>query len=344
MMKLVITIDVEEDNWSRYSATDNPVSNVERLVGLQALFDRYGARPTYLLSYPVATTPESVTILKRLSAEGRCELGMHCHPWNTPPFDEEITDVHSMLCNLPDALVERKLTVLHDTICKNFGCSPVSFRAGRWGFGPAVARTLCKLGYRVDTSVSPYEDWRIYHGPDYSGFQLHPYRFEAENISLPMESGTLFEVPTSVGFLQEDFDRCRSWMPRLDNGVCRMLHLKGILGRLRVLNKVWLSPELSEAGAMIELIDRLCEKQLPVLNMSFHSTSLKAGLAPFVTFPEEEADFLKRIEAVLAHARNSNFEFLTLDEYERFEDRNAFRASCYQLSANTPCLGASSWN
>ena len=65
-MFLVITIDAEEDNWSRYSATDNPVSNIERLIPLQQLFDEFGIRPTYLVSYPVATNPRSVEILKTI--------------------------------------------------------------------------------------------------------------------------------------------------------------------------------------------------------------------------------------------------------------------------------------
>ena len=30
-MKLIVTIDTEEDNWAHYSATNNPVSNIERI-------------------------------------------------------------------------------------------------------------------------------------------------------------------------------------------------------------------------------------------------------------------------------------------------------------------------
>lgn len=83
-MKLIITIDTEEDNWSRYSATDNPVENIERIVPLQQLFDEFGVRPTYLVDYPVATNPKSVSVFKRILEEGKYEIGMHCHPWNTP--------------------------------------------------------------------------------------------------------------------------------------------------------------------------------------------------------------------------------------------------------------------
>jgi hypothetical protein len=40
-IKLIITVDTEEDNWANYSTTDNSVNNIEQLVPLQKLFDRY---------------------------------------------------------------------------------------------------------------------------------------------------------------------------------------------------------------------------------------------------------------------------------------------------------------
>ena len=188
-MKLIVTIDTEEDNWSRYSATDNPVKNIERLPHLQSLFDIFGVKPTYLVSYPVATSPRSVDILRGFLDEGKCEIGMHCHPWNTPPFEEEINNYNTMLCNLPEELQYKKMENLHKMILRNFGIVPVSFRAGRWGFNQGVARALCRLGYRVDTSVTPFENWVIYQGPDFSGFDPFPFRFDPESFYMSGEGG-----------------------------------------------------------------------------------------------------------------------------------------------------------
>ena len=64
--KLVVTIDTEEDSWNPYSAEENTVKNVERIIPLQKLFDEYGVTPTYMVTYPVATNPRSVAILKRI--------------------------------------------------------------------------------------------------------------------------------------------------------------------------------------------------------------------------------------------------------------------------------------
>jgi hypothetical protein len=314
-MELVVTIDTEEDNWAHYSATDNPVSNIEKLEPLQKLFGRYGVRPTYLVTYPVATNPRSVEILKGILENGECEIGMHCHPWNTPPFEEQISDINSLLCNLPEPLVLRKLTVLHEAICENFAIVPESFRAGRWGFNSSVARALCQLGYRVDTSVSPFDNLSVSHGPDYSGFQLHPYRFEPDDIATPRDDGALLEVPATVGFLQSDFERCRNWTVSLEKDLGKKLRVKGILSRLGLLNKVWLSPEIGDVRRMIRLAKRVGGMSYPNLNMFFHSTNLMAGLSPFVVTRDDETAFLKTIEDFLAYTSASNIKSVTLNQF-----------------------------
>jgi hypothetical protein len=316
-MDVVITIDTEEDNWANYSIANNPVKNIERIITLQKLLDRYRAKPTYLISFPVATNSRAVEILKGILDEGKCEIGMHCHPWNTPPFEEEITDFNSMLCNLPETLVLKKLTMLHETICDNFGHTPVSFRAGRWGFSSAVARALCHLGYHIDTSVSPFVDWGQYYGPDYSGFRLHPYRFDPNDIATPKDTGPLLEIPTTVGFLQSNFERCQRWTEYFESGIANQLHLKPIFGRLRMLNKVWLSPELADSKSMIQLAKRMEKMKFPCLNMSFHSSSLMAGLSPFVATKDDEVRFLKRIEDALVYVSDFPMNFVTLSQVEK---------------------------
>ena len=144
--KLILTVDTEEDNWDRYSTTDNPVKNIEKIVSLQKMFDQFGIKPTYLITYPVATNPRSITILKKILKEGKCEIGMHCHPWNTPPFEEEINDINSMLCNLSEELVHKKLTTFHQAIGENFDIVPVSFRSGRWGFSSRCRQITGRAG------------------------------------------------------------------------------------------------------------------------------------------------------------------------------------------------------
>ncbi|MCP3178141.1 polysaccharide deacetylase family protein [Desulfuromonas sp. KJ2020] len=311
-MKLFITIDTEEDNWANYSRTDNPVENIRKIVELQALFDRYGARPTYLVSYPVATNPESVSILRRILEQRKCEIGAHCHPWNTPPFEEELNDFNTMLCNLPEPLILKKLTTLHEAIVKNFGVTPVSFRAGRWGFSSGVARSLAKLNYRVDTSVSPYIDWSEYDGPDFSNFSPAPYRFDPDDIGTPNPGGALMQMPATVAFLQRDFESCRQFSKTLETSLGKKLRLKGIYHCLGLLNKAWFSPEVSDHKTLIKLVYRMKMEGFPCMNMSFHSTTLKIGLSPFVKNKYEERKFYFKIEKLLSYINNKNIEIVLL--------------------------------
>jgi len=315
-LNLIVTIDTEEDNWSRYSATDNPVTNIEKLIRLQHMFDRYQVRPTYLISYPVATNLRSVEILKRFFGEGKCEIGTHCHPWNTPPFDSkaEIHERDTMLSNLPERAVFDKISTLHEAIVKNFGTTPVSFRAGRWGFGPAVAKALCRLHYQIDSSVCAFTDWRQYHGPDYSSFSPKMFRFNSQGLAHPQPDGPLLEVPATVGFTQNNFKLCQKLTKSMENSLGRRLRLKRIMDRLGLVNKVWLSPETEGASDMIALVERMEKKAYPCVNLTFHSSSLLAGLSPFVKTFENERRFNSKIEKFLSKAIEKSWRPITLSE------------------------------
>lgn len=313
-MDLIVTIDTEEDNWDRYSRTDNPVKNIKKIECLQRLFDRFAIKPTYLVTYPVATNPASVAILKGIMDDGRCEIGTHCHPWNTPPFEEDINEHNSMLCNLPDSLVYQKVLALHRAIASAFGINPVSFRAGRWGFGASVAPCIDALGYTVDSSVTAYTDWTMYHGPDFSTSEPEPYRFDPGDILVPRSNGRLREIPATVGFLRPNFRLCQRLSRRFEGGVYARLHFTTILRRLRLLNKVWLSPELASGEEMIALARTAERIGLRCLNMSFHSNSLIAGTNPFVSTIEEERRFLDKIEKFLGYAICAGYRSRTLSQ------------------------------
>jgi hypothetical protein len=130
-LKVFITIDTEEDTWSDYKAIGNKCDNISQIQKIQELFDRYGAIPTYLVSYPVVTDGNSVNILRDIVERKRCEIGMHCHLWNTPPFEEDINNHSSMIYKLPKRIMKEKLEAHHEAITKGFKLEPVCFRADR---------------------------------------------------------------------------------------------------------------------------------------------------------------------------------------------------------------------
>ncbi len=313
-MKLIVTIDTEEDNWAPYSPTGYTVRNIERLPALQELFVSYGVRPTYLVTYQVVTHDDAAGILESLLRAEQCEIGAHCHPWSTPPSTEERIQRNSMLCNLPAALQAAKIRTLHAAIVARLDIRPTSFRSGRWGYSPTVAATLQELGYRVETSITAYTDWQYCEGPDYSNMAPMPFLFSPDDIYRPSGSGRMLQVPATVGYLQRDFAMSNAVVNRIRRSPLRHLKLIGVLDRLGWVNKVWLSPENATAAQMIALAQQMRENGYPLVNLFFHSSTLTAGLTPFVRDRQDEIKFSNRIREFLEFARQSGFESITLSE------------------------------
>ena len=320
--KVFITIDTEEDNWGEYEETIGTVDNILTLPRLQSLFNKYGAIPTYLINYPVASQQQSINILSSLLSEGRCEIGTHCHPWNTPPFVEELNSKTSRMCNLSYDLLIMKMNYLHKTIEDNFHVNPVTFRAGRWAFNENVARCLTELGYLVDTSMTPFVDWSNTHGENYRGTPTHPYYFKADNIRKHDAIGDLLEVPPTIGFCQSNTKLCDLVKNKISKGALSKFHLLGILERLNLLNFHWLSPELSNGKEMIKLSQSFVKSGHHFLNMSFHSTSLLPGKNSFVKNNYELSILLNNIEVFLQYAAKNNFEFLPLSKAASIVERH----------------------
>src|SRR4029077_20398200 len=220
------------DDWGEYRSSGFSLESLQVLPRIQKIFNAYGAVPTYLITYPVVKEASARAFFLDHLAEQQCEIGAHCHPWNTPPFVEEINDRHSMLCNLPYSTVRDKIATLRDQIIKSLEVVPICFRAGRWGFGPEVAAAIHELGFRVDTSVSPFIDWTFSAGPDYRAAPTHAYRFSPDEIFLAAPNGPLLEVPATIGFLQRNEAFCRRAIAV--QGLARRLHIRGILDRARI--------------------------------------------------------------------------------------------------------------
>ena len=303
-MNLVVTIDTEEDNWADFRTSGHTVHNVRRIPDLQRLFDDFGVTPTYLVSYPVAVDETACSILRSIVAARRCEIGAHCHPWNTPPFAEsEDRATDSMLCNLPADLQHAKIRRLHETIQHTLGVQPVMFRCGRWGLGADVIRALVDLGYRIDTSVTPYMDWTADDGPDFSAIPPRPFRLEDESPVGASAARPLLEVPVTIGFLQSNFALRSAALRAVQRRPLYKLRLTGILDRFGLATKVWLSPEASTTSQMIRLTTQMQRGNYTLFNLTFHSPSLQAGLTPFVRSRSDELELSRRLRDYLTFAR-----------------------------------------
>jgi hypothetical protein len=304
---LTLTIDVEEDMPGWRIATPLAARNVAALPRLAELCARLGVQPTYLCTHPVVTLPESAAILRSLARGGGCEFGTHLHPWTTPPYGtvpgrEGDERGHAYyLSELPGARFRAKLEVLHAAVAELAGAPPRSFRAGRFGLGPAALRELVALGYEVDTSVTPLAEHGSDGGPDFRGAPEQPYRPSGDDVCARGELA-IVEVPVSIGLtrrLPRAFRRAYAHLPK-------GLRLRGLLSRdhLGWLDFAWLYPVRFELAEMTRVARTLVAGGAPVLNVFLHSSELFPGVSGRVHTPADVEGVFARLEGLLSFCRD----------------------------------------
>jgi len=321
-LNLVVTIDAEEDNWG-YEARESSVENIKMVPRLQTLFDRYRVKPSYMVSYQVASCDWAVGILSDILSRGCCEIGAHLHPWNTPPVKEEINERNSMMKNLPYDLQVEKIDTLTDKIEKAFEKRPLSFRAGRWGLGQNTVKALISLGYLVDTSVTPTLSWKNNaDGPEYRNVKTGPFWISTDvNEYGNNNLNAILEVPVTIGFNRWPFEFWQKIYSQIQKDWLQILHPIGVMNRTGLLKKIWLSPEGQSAEDMIALMKIMISNGMKTLNMSFHTTSLLPGKSPFVRDAKELEQFYSKIQAVLEYLSvSTNMTSLTLSTVARHAD------------------------
>lgn len=336
-LALVVTIDVEEDNWG-FHGSELSVENIRKIPVLQNLFDRYGVRPTYLVTYPVASCGWAAGILSRIQADGGCEIGAHLHPWNTPPLQEERTEKNSMLKNLPYELQAAKLSTLTEKITGVFGRPPRSFRAGRWALGRDTVKALMRHHYLTDCSVTPTVSW-LHHGEGsaYENPVTEPYWLDPEGQNR-QDTASILEVPATIGFNRWPFELFSRIHAGLQHDWLRFMRPIGVMHHSGLLRKIWLSPEVSSTADMIVLSRTMIRNGLRHFNLNFHSTTLLPGKSPFVKSQRDLEHFYRKIETLLEYLLSeARVTSLTLSEVrQRLDPASRTRTEQKSHCAESP--------
>jgi hypothetical protein len=298
MPYLTIGIDTESDNqWSTESRLTPTYENIYALPHLDALFQKCGARPTYLITHPVATEPRSAETIRRLSGSGTCEIGAHHHVWETPPCDPNEARGLPYALQIPLDRFSRQLATLTAAVGNTAGYAPVSYRSGRYGLAASHTAVLEKAGYLVDSSVHPllYEAHR--GGPDFVDAPLTPYRLSYESV---VQAGTsaLLEVPISSALNRS----LPAWIVRAYGRAPWPYHTKRFLRLARIVKTCWLRPSYSSLDDMKGLARRMVETGAPVLNVMFHSSEAIVGGSPYNRTQAELEAFLERLSQFLQFA------------------------------------------
>jgi len=293
-IKVTISIDTECDHdpdWVRA----NPITFDSIIEGvpnrLQTAFDSVGAVPTYLLTVEVMENNECVKALRAL--KGKYEFGTHLHAAFIEPQkkfqDYAGVDSPDFQCSYPEDIELKKLSNLTDLFEHSFGYKPTSFRAGRYGANAISLNNLQKLGYKVDTSVTPHIRWSEPNATvDFRKAPEQPYFPAKDEIVVPglYTDQRILEVPVTV-------------KPRL-------------LRR----TPVWFRPWFANVSQMKDIVRyqlrKHADREVVNINMMFHSMEVIEKASPY---PQTKADverFIDDMVAVLEWCKQEGAEFCGL--------------------------------
>lgn len=295
--RVLMTVDTEEawDWGGPFPTTRYCVDHVPRLASFQAICERHGIHPTYFANYAVMADETSRSAMLGLAQRPNVEIGMHIHPWNTPPFapDAPVLPRDTYLHTRPDGEVHAKLASTYEAF-RSAGLRPRSFRGGRYSTGGAIHRFLRSAGFLADCSIVPYTRWAEDGSPDFSEEGLMPRR------SAPSEDGVapLWTIPQSAGFTRAPFGFWAGLHNAIEHGELSKLHLIGAADRLGLVRRVWLNFEMGSVSDWVPFLKRLRRMQVPVVTLTVHSSSLFAGPGPYTRTAAEERLIAERIERV----------------------------------------------
>jgi hypothetical protein len=297
-VSLLVGIDTEsDDQWSLAARRRPTFENLYALPALHERFRRHGVRPTYLITWPVATDPRSADVLRSLRESHTCEIGAHHHAWETPPSAPADLERHLYAMDLAPARFDAQLGALTDAIEAAVGERPVSYRSGRFGFAASHVSPLEQAGYLVDSSVSPLFFEAHKGGPDFADAPLTPYYLAYDRATRPGSSAVL-ELPLSTALHRR--------MPRaLELAWARAPKpylTKRVLRKLGVARVQWLRPSYSSLDDMCALARRLVSDRVPLLNLIFHSSEAIVGGSPYNRTRAELEAFFDRLDRFLSFA------------------------------------------
>jgi hypothetical protein len=309
-----MTVDTEEEwHWNTGWPTRHlALENIRHLPRFQDLCERHGVATTYFTNQAVLDDAEAGRTLLEVAGRKRVEIGMHIHPWNTPPYDADqpVRARDTFVHNLPAEMVLAKLDNVYQRFLDN-GLQPTSFRGGRYSCGPIVQNYLRDKGFVADSSVVPFMTWKDDGAPDHRSRDLSPVRLP------PRRAGErpFWEIPLTLGFTRRPFRFWQRAFDRIENSWLSKLRLIGIAERLGIVRRIWLNFEQPLGRNMLPLLRKLRGMRLSCILLTVHSSSLMAGKNEFTpTKADEDRLFAYMDEVFGALAQWPEFQPATISE------------------------------
>jgi hypothetical protein len=288
-IKALITIDTEADadpHWNK----PTPLEFTSVIYGIPSLlrpiWDKYNVKPLYFVSPEVLSNSECCRILRDEIAKG-CIIGAHLHSEYIEPQKKNIAGKPSndFPCYANSTAVEyEKIHNLVGLLETTLDITPEWYRAGRFGADLDTIKSLKKLRFKYDSSVTPHINWETLGGPNHSNAPEHPYWIAKDQYyrsATKEESLGILEVPVTIG--KKRF---------------------GVFGNLLSNHWLWynwLRPTHMTIYEQKQLISRFLQKyHTNVYVMMFHSMEILINKTPYVKNTLMQSLFLKRIEKIIA--------------------------------------------
>ena len=322
-----MTVDTEEEwSWGAEWPTGGlSVTNIRNLPRFQQLCSRYNVPPTYFVNQAVLNEPGARDTVLNLSRWGRNEIGMHIHPWNTPPLRDgnRVPGRETFLHNLDGDVIEAKLESVYGSF-EQCGLKPTSFRGGRYSSGGRIHEFLQNRSFIADSSVVPFTTWDEDGAPDYRDRDLLPVRRPPRT----PDGVPLWEIPLTRGFTrgpQRFWARCYRLV---ESTWLRRLRLIGLADRTGLVRRAWLNFEDTPVEVLLDFLRRLRYAGLPCLCLTIHSSSLMAGPGPYTKTPADEQRVFDAIDRVFGELNGwPEFQSATMSEIASIlEERHHARA------------------
>lgn len=275
---------------------------------IMPLLRRFNLKPTFLLSPEVIQDKQASNTLAEIPD---CELGTHLHGEFIPPEDNPFTHrTDTPQLSYAPEVEWQKLVNLTNLFEKRFGYRPKSFRAGRFGISRFTLGFLEKLGYWVDSSITPFRSHNFGNGlvSDHWGAPLEPYYPSRTD---PCRPGSLsvLEVPVTI------------IIPQIAHWPIWILKMAGKVNRIRRIliknfgSPRWLRPFRGTPTELIltaeEVIRAWRGKGPPVLNIMFHSVEVIPGASPYAA-TQKDVDYLLNSLSQLFDHLHKKYEVISL--------------------------------
>lgn len=280
----LITIDTEGDNlWQWKEGAPLATENTLFLPRFQEICNKYEFIPTWLTNWEMANDDRFVEFASTHLKARECEIGMHLHAWNTPPYYELPRTEESglpYLIEYSEEVMRSKIETMTNLLVEKFGTKPVTHRAGRWAMNDTYFKLLHEFGYLVDVSITPFVDWKTSVGQT-PGFDGPNYFYEESKISY---RNGIMEIPVTTLWSEE----------------------RG--------KTLWLRPNRRNLDEMIYLIDENRKSECDYLMFMLHSSELMPGGSPTFMYEGGIERLYEHLEIIFEKI-SRDYKGIGLEEY-----------------------------